>query len=289
MPDIGGSLKRLDPKNVQNALSIDVEDWYHVSNHEGAKPVVPPGARRVRQNVERILAILAEYHVKATFFILGSVAEEEPTLAGDIVRAGHEIASHGYSHTLVPLLGPNSFRDEIRRTAEIIGSQTGCRPVGFRAPQWSIGSGTPWAVDILGEEGYLYDSSYNPLPFVGNPKGPRTPFAIATSVGTIVEVPPMVTPSPIGNLPTGGGWGFRFFPLGLITHTARRLNNGGLPAVFYLHPREMDASGPRLSLPPLKSFAAYGPRSGAERRLRHLLQSFRFVTIRQLVEKWEAA
>jgi len=281
-------LKRLDPENVHNALTIDVEDWYHVSNYE-AKPVLPPGSRRVRQNVERILAILAEYHIKATFFMLGSVAEEEPTLAGDIVRGGHEIASHGYSHTLVPRLGPNSFRDEIRRTAEVIGRQTGCKPVGFRAPQWSIGPGTPWAVDILQEEGYLYDSSYNPLPFVGDRKGPRTPFAIATTGGSIVEVPPMVTPSPIGNLPTGGGWGFRFFPLGLIAHTARKLNNGGVPAVFYLHPREMDPSGPRLSLPPLKSFAAYGTRSDAEGRLRHLLQSLKFCTMRQLVEKWEAA
>jgi polysaccharide deacetylase family protein (PEP-CTERM system associated) len=239
--------------------------------------------------VEKILALLAEYDVKATFFMLGSVAEEDPTLSASIVAAGHEMASHGYSHTLVPLLGPNKFRDELSRTADILAKQTGHGPVGFRAPQWSIGPGTAWALDILGKEGYLYDSSCNPLPFVGDPKGRRSPHSIGTGGCAIVEVPPMVTPSPIGNLPTGGGWGFRFFPLGLITHTARTLNRAGQPAVFYLHPREMEAGGPRLNLPPLKSFAAYGTRSDAEGRLRHLLQSFRFCTMRQLVEKWQAA
>ncbi|WP_243373143.1 polysaccharide deacetylase family protein [Geotalea sp. SG265] len=273
---------------MHNVLTIDVEDWYHVCNHDG-KPVVPQGPKQVRPNVERILTLLAEYDVKATFFMLGSVAEEEPALTGDIVNAGHEIASHGYSHTLVPLLGPDKFRDELRRTAEIIGHQTGCRPMGFRAPQWSVNGNTPWALDILHEEGYRYDSSCNPLPFVGDPRGARNPYSIATSGGAIIEVPPMVTPSLFGNLPTGGGWGFRFFPLGVIVRTARTLNQAGKPAVFYLHPREMDPSGPRLDLPALQAFAAYGTRTDAEGRLRHLLQTFRFCTMKQLVETWEVA
>lgn len=283
-----GSLKRCASSTVDNVLTVDVEDWYHVCNHQGM-PVAPSGPKRVRQNTERILALLAEYGVKSTFFMLGSLAEEEPSLARHIVEAGHEIASHGFSHTLAPLLGPDKFRDEIRRTAEAIGKQTGCKPVGYRAPQWSIGRGASWALDILGEEGYLYDSSCNPLPFVGDPRGKRSPYSIGITGGTIMEVPPMVTPSPIGNLPTGGGWGFRFFPLRLITHTVGTLNKAGNPAVFYLHPREMEANGPRLSLPPLKSFAAYGTRTDAEGRLRHLLQTFRFCTMKQLVEKWEAA
>ena len=272
---------------VHNALTIDVEDWYHVCCG-ATKPVVPAGKRRVRQNIERILAMLAEFGVKATFFMLGSVAEEEPLLVPMIVAAGHEVSSHGYSHTLVPLLGPKGFRDEIRRTAEIIGMQAGCKPAGFRAPQWSLGPETPWALDILHEEGYLYDSSYNPLPFVGDRRGTRTPFSIATSGGIIFELPPMVTPSPICNLPTGGGWGFRFFPLSMISRTVKKLNDAGRPAVLYLHPREMEAFGPRLRLSPLKSFAAYGTRSDAEGRLRHLLQNFRFRTMRQLVATWES-
>jgi len=277
-----------DPVTVHNVLTIDVEDWYHVSNCN-LKPVVPKESRRVRQNVDMILALLAEYSVKATFFMLGKVAEEEPSIAADIAKEGHEIASHGYSHTLLPLLEPAEFRDEIRKTSEVIYRQTGYKIVGFRAPQWSIGPATPWALDILHEEGYLYDSSCNPLHFVGDSKGPRTLFAIQTKGGRIVEVPPMVTPLPVCNLPTGGGWGFRLFPLAIITSTARRLNNAGAPAVFYLHPREMEADGPRLKLPPLKSFAAYGTRSDIKDRLRHILQTFSFCTMRQLVENWEPA
>ena len=270
-----------------NALTIDVEDWYHVCGAT-ARRDVPADKRRVRQNTEAILRMLAEFEVTATFFVLGSVAEAEPSLVPEIVAAGHEVASHGYSHTLVPLLGAQLFRDEIRRTGEIIERQSGCRPVGFRAPQWSLGSVTPWAPDILQEEGYLYDSSYNPLPFVGNSRGPRVPFSIKTGGGPLLEIPPMVTPSPLGNLPTGGGWGFRFFPLSMIRRTIGKLNDGGKPAVLYLHPREMEAFGPRLRLSPLKSFAAYGTRSDAEGRLRYLLQNFRFRTMRQLVATWES-
>lgn len=274
---------------VRNAFTIDVEDWYHVCGQD-AGASIPPSRRRVAQNVERILTLLAEFDVKATFFVLGSVAEQEPSLVPMIAAAGHEIASHGYSHRLVTELGPGPFRDEVRRTGEILERQAGKLPVGFRAPQWSIStSATPWAPAILREEGYLYDSSCNPLPFVGEPKGWRFPFTVKTPAGSLLEVPPMVTPSILGNLPTGGGWGFRFFPLAIVAGTVEKLNAAGFPAVIYLHPREMEACGPRLKLSPLRGFAAYGPRRSAEERLRYLLQRFRFGTLRQLVEHWEPA
>jgi polysaccharide deacetylase family protein (PEP-CTERM system associated) len=270
-----------------NALTIDLEDWYHGCCATAA-PAVPAEKRRLRRNTERILALLAETGVKATFFVLGSVAHEEPSLVPMIASEGHEISSHGYSHTLVPLLGPDLFRDELRRTAELIGHQAGYRPLGFRAPQWSLGPDTPWALDILRQEGYRYDSSYNPLPFVGNRRGPRAPFAIETCAGSILELPPMVTPSPIGNLPSGGGWGFRFFPLALIRHTMEALNAAGTPALLYLHPRELDAFGPRLALSPLRSFVSYGPRTEATQRLRELLPDFRFQPLRELAYAWES-
>jgi polysaccharide deacetylase family protein (PEP-CTERM system associated) len=273
---------------VRNALTIDLEDWYHCCCTVTG-PVVPPDQRRVRQNTELILGLLAECRVKATFFVLGSVALQDPSLIPMIAAQGHEISSHGFSHTLVPLLGPELFRDEVRRTAEIIARQAGCLPAGFRAPQWSLGPDTPWALDILQQEGYRYDSSYNPLPFVGNRRGPRSPFLIETAAGAILELPPMVTPSPIGNLPTGGGWGFRFFPLALIRSTVQKLNDAGKPALLYLHPREMEAFGPRLPLSPLLSFASYGPRTDAAQRLRELLQDFNFQTLRELAATWESA
>jgi peptidoglycan-N-acetylglucosamine deacetylase len=273
---------------VANSLTIDLEDWYHGCCSQPG-PTVPVDKRRVRQNTERILELLAECGVRATFFVLGSIAHEEPSLVPMIAAQGHEISSHGYSHTLVPLLGPELFRAELRRTSEIIERQAGCLPLGFRAPQWSLGPETPWAPEILREEGCRYDSSFNPLAFIGNPRGPRTPFVISTGAGPLLELPPMVTPSPIGNLPSGGGWGFRFFSLALIRRTIEGLNAAGHPALLYLHPREMEAFGPRLPLSPLRSFVSYGPRTEATPRLQELLRSFKFQTLKELVYSWESA
>ncbi len=275
------------PETAINALTIDVEEWYHVCGEED-KAARVSRERRVRGNIERILELLAEFDCRATFFMLGSVAEQEPTLVPRIAGAGHEVASHGYSHLLIPSLGAATFRDELRRTADIIGNQANVLPVGFRAPRWSLSCTIPWAFDILREEGYRYDSSLNPLHFVGDPRGPRVPFPLAGE-GRLLEVPPMVTPFPGFNLPTGGGWGFRFFPLALIGRTIECLNRQGAPAVLYLHPRELEPDGPRLSLPPHKSFIVYGPRTDARERLRLLLAGFRFGTMLQLVENWESA
>jgi peptidoglycan-N-acetylglucosamine deacetylase len=274
---------------VINALTIDVEDWYHVCGLDGVPPTVPPGEGRVAANVERLLALLSEFAVSATFFVLGSVAEEDPALVPRIAAAGHEIASHGFSHRLVTKMTPDQFRDEVRRTGDILTAQSGVRPIGFRAPQWSLSiRATPWAPVILQEEGYRYDSSCNPLPFIGDRDGLRYPFMIGTPAGPLLEVPPMVTPTLLGNLPTGGGWGFRFFPPAMIGGTVKQLNRAGFPAVVYLHPREMDAHGPRLRLSPLRAYAVYGPRRDAVKRLRYLLGRFRFGTVRQLVENWES-
>ena len=278
----------MDVSPTYNALTVDLEDWYHGCCAAG-QPVVSPGERRVRRNTELILALLEQCRVKATFFALGAVAESDPALLPLIAAAGHEIASHGYSHTLVPLLGPAAFREEVRRSAGIIADQTGSLPAGFRAPQWSLGRATPWAMEILHQEGCLYDSSYNPLAVIGDRRGPRLPFAIRTGSGSLVELPPMVTPSPIGNLPTGGGWGFRFFPLPLIRSTMRKLNRAGAPAVLYLHPRELEPFGPRLRLSPFQSFVSYGPRTDPTGRLRELLTRFQFKTLKELALAWKPA
>jgi polysaccharide deacetylase family protein (PEP-CTERM system associated) len=245
-----------------NAITIDVEDWFHVCGQD-VDPAAGSFQRRVRPNIERILRLLAEYEVRATFFVLGSVAEEDPLLVPLIAAQGHEIASHGYSHTPARQLGPEAFRDELRRTGEILERQGGRRPVGFRAPQWSLGEDCRWAFEILREDGYRYDSSMNPLPFVGDRNGPRFPFALGAGPGKLLEIPPMVTPSPMGNLPTGGGWGFRFFPRRWIRGTMNGYTRPGAPAVLYLHPREMEADGPRLALSPLRRFAVYGTRKDA--------------------------
>lgn len=268
-----------------NALTIDVEDWYHVCGiGSGAGPLAPEA--RVVRNVDKILALLQEYRVRATFFVLGSVAEAEPSLVPAIAGEGHEIASHGWSHSLVSELTAAAFADELVRTADLLEAQTGRRPAGFRAPQWSLGPRTPWAFRSLAEAGLCYDSSLNPLPVVGDKDGLRGPSRIETAAGGLIEIPPMVTPTIFGNMPTGGGWGFRFFPTAMIERTVARYEAEGIPAVLYLHPREVDPEGPRLRLPRLKEFVTYGPRSDVSARLRPLLERFSFVTMEQVVNSW---
>jgi peptidoglycan-N-acetylglucosamine deacetylase len=276
------------PIYTVNALTVDLEEWFHVCG-VAWESLATSAEWRVMSNTERLLSLFAEYRVKATFFVLGCVAEALPEIVGRISAEGHEIASHGYSHRLVTGLDPHGFRDELKRTGEILERQSGQKPIGFRAPQWSLSAATPWAFEILHEEGYRYDSSCNPLPFVGNPAGSRLPYRVKTQQGSIWEIPPMVTPSLFGNLPTGGGWGLRVFPRRMICKTIRKINISGAPAILFLHPRELDPSGPRLRLAPLKKFASYGPRTDLSGRLADLLSQFRFGTLKEMVEQWETA
>lgn len=273
---------------VRNALTIDVEDWYHVCGIDLLQSV-PRDAYRVKAATEKIISFLNEQGATATFFILGSVAAAEPELVKNIAAAGHEIASHGWSHALMEHLTPELFHDELERTEDVLAEQTGSLPIGFRAPQWSISDRTPWAHDVLAERGYWYDSSLNPLPFIGNSKGSRIPYLISTGAVEIREFPPLVTPTCCGNMPTGGGWGFRFFPVSMIENSIRKLNSAGSPAVLYLHPRDVDPDGPRLELPLLKQFASYGPRNDALPRLRRLFEVFRFTTLKELVTECRIA
>ena len=275
-------------KTGHNALTVDVEDWYHVCGI-GVQAVAPRHTWRVEQNVAKLLVLLERFQCRATFFMLGSVAEALPGLAPMIAAKGHEIASHGYSHTLLSEMDRRQFEDELLRTGEILYGQTGRRPVGYRAPQWSVSPATPWVDDILAGHGYCYDSSRNPLPVVGDPSAERFPYRIATAHGTLWEIPPMVTPIGITTLPTGGGWGFRLFPAALIRATIDSCQRAQTPAVLYLHPREVDPDGPRLQLPLLKRFAAYGTRSDASARLSTLLERYRFMTLEEMVDRWQSA
>ncbi len=271
-----------------SALTIDVEDWYHVCGI-GKQMVPSRHSWRVAQNIEKIVSLLEQHQCKATFFMLGSVAKAIPELAPMIVAQGHEIASHGYSHMLLSDMDKHQFLDELQRTEQILLEQTGKRPVGYRAPQWSVSPETPWVDELLVASGYLYDSSRNPLPFVGDPTAPRYPYRIDTPRGSLWEVPPLVTKTGFISLPTGGGWGFRLFPFRLIAATIEAYMRDAAPAVVYLHPREVDPDGPRLQLPLFKRFLTYGTRTDATRRLSGLLLRFRFMTLEEMVRQWQPA
>jgi polysaccharide deacetylase family protein (PEP-CTERM system associated) len=275
-------------KQAVHTVSIDLEDWFHVCGL-GYQPHISPDAWRIRQATEVLLDLFAGFRVKTTFFVLGSVAEADPELVHSIYRRGHEIASHGYSHRLVHELSPGQFNEELHKTEDAIMGITGSRPIGFRAPQWSVTAHTPWFDEILAQRGYLYDSSRNPLPFVGDRNAARHPYRIQTTHGALWEIPPMVSPSLAGNLPTGGGWGFRLFPFAMIVSTIERYGRADRPAVLYLHPRDVDPKGPRLKLPLLKRFASYGTRRDALPRLRRLLERYTFTTLREQVDSWQSA
>jgi len=269
-------------------LTVDVEDWYHICGI-GEKAAAPRHEWRVADNVEKILSLLDHFQRKATFFMLGSVAESLPELAPMIAAKGHEVASHGYSHTLVSDMDRQQFEDELLQTGQILLDQTGRRPVGYRAPQWSVSPRTPWVNDILVKNGYSYDSSRNPLPVVGDPYASRHPYRIDTAHGPLWEIPPMVTPIRITNLPTGGGWGFRLFPLALIRATIESYQRANAPAVLYIHPREVDPDGPRLRLSRVKRFVAYGTRTDVTERISALLVCYRFMTLEDMVGTWQSA
>jgi peptidoglycan-N-acetylglucosamine deacetylase len=274
------------PLSGLHALTVDVEDWYHVCGLR-EQVVVSRDTWRVVDNVAKILALLERYQCKATFFVLGSVAESIPVLAPMIAAKGHEIASHGWSHKLVTDLSPDAFRNELERTAELLERQTGQRPLGYRAPRWSLcRKKTPWAFETLSELGYFYDSSLTPLAAIGDPSGPLHPHQIQTTHGLLWEIPPLVTTTPFGNLPTGGGWGFRFFPYFLLSHTLQCYTTAGQPGVLFIHPRELDPEGPRLRLDVLQGFLAYGSRRSSEDRLKNVLSSFRFKALQDLVSTW---
>lgn len=276
------------PQAVPAVITVDVEDWYHVC---GARE---SGKRFENSRVEYATALLLDLFkrcgVTATFFMLGEVMEQHPGLAPLIVQDGHELASHGWSHQLVPELGPQRFREELEQTAALMQAQTGGRPYGFRAPRWSLcRRRTPWAFDQLAALGYRYDSSLTPLAMIGDPDGPQKPHQISTSSGLLWELPPLVTPTWFGNLPVGGGWGFRFFPYWLIRQTMQQYAAAGWPAVLFVHPREVDPQGPRLSLGMLREFVAYGTRSSSADRLSRLMQCFNFTTMGALTASWQPA
>jgi polysaccharide deacetylase family protein (PEP-CTERM system associated) len=276
-------------EGVVNAMSIDVEDYFHVSVFDGIVPRSEWAAMesRVCRNTERLLDIFDEFSVHSTFFVLGWVAERFPHLVAAIAARGHEIASHGYAHRLVYDQTPAAFRDDVRRAKRLLEDASGATVAGYRAPSYSITPRSLWALDILIEEGYTYDASIFPIRHdrYGIPVSPREPFRIDRSVGSIVEVPGSTVRVGPMNLPVAGGGYFRIFPYRWTRWGIQRLNAlEQHPAVFYLHPWEIDPDQPRLSAGALSRFRHYRNLSKTESRLRALLTHFRFGTVRQLLQ-----
>lgn len=278
---------------VVNAMSIDVEDYFHVSVFDG----IVPRARweqlesRVEWNTDRLLAIFAEFNVTATFFTLGWVAERFPELVRRIAAAGHEIASHGYAHRLIYDQTPAAFRDDVRRSKALLEAASGRPVLGYRAPSYSITPRSLWALDVLIEEGYAYDSSIFPIRHdrYGIPVSPRHAYTLPRPAGTIVEIPASTTTVGPLNLPVAGGGYFRILPYEWTKWGISRVNQlEGQSAIFYLHPWEIDPDQPRLSAGLLGRFRHYRNLDATESRLRRLLSDFRFGPMCSLLAAVEA-
>jgi len=273
---------------IVNAMSIDVEDYFHVSVFDG---LVPRDRwktleSRVCANTERLLRVFDDAGVTATFFVLGWVAEQYPALVARIAAMGHEVASHGYSHRLIYDQTPAAFRQDVRRAKALLESAAGCRVDGFRAPSYSITPSTLWALDVLIEEGYRYDASIFPIRHdrYGIPLSPRHSYVLPRDSGSLVEVPASTVRLGSLNLPVAGGGYFRLLPYSWTRWGIARINaRERRPAVFYLHPWEVDPGQPRLQAGLLGRFRHYRNLDKTETRLRQLLDDFHFAPVRQVV------
>jgi polysaccharide deacetylase family protein (PEP-CTERM system associated) len=275
---------------VVNAMSIDVEDYFHVSVFDGIVPRAKWASMesRVVGNTLRLLDIFDEFDVRSTFFVLGWVAERHPALVKTIAQRGHEVASHGYAHRLVYDQTPSAFRDDVRRAKSILEDAAGRKVSGYRAPSYSITPRSLWAIDVLVEEGYEYDSSIFPIRHdrYGIPVSHRHPYEIQRAGGALTEVPGSTTQVGPLKLPIAGGGYFRILPYWWTRWGIGRVNEREQrPAVFYLHPWEIDPEQPRLHAGRLSRFRHYRNLHDTETRLRNLLADFRFDTVESVVAR----
>ena len=262
-----------------NAMSVDVEDWFQVSAFERHIDRAQWAGLewRVEANMERILGLFERHQVRATFFVLGMVAERFPHIVNDIVDAGHELASHGWSHVRVTQQEPPAFRDDVSRTRKFLEDLGGVSVQGYRAASYSIGRDNLWALDVLAEEGYRYSSSIYPIhhDLYGMPEAPRFAFHPRGDDG-ILEVPVTTVAFGEHKFPCGGGGFFRLFPYGLSRWFIDRVNTRDQrSAVFYFHPWELDPGQPRQTGVGIKTRVRhYLNLSRTEARLERLLGDF---------------
>ena len=268
---------------IVNAMTVDVEDYFHAASFDRVVSRSSWASRdsRVVRNTETLLEVFDRAGIHATFFILGWVAERFPELVRDIAAAGHEIASHGFHHQLIYLLTPEQFREDVRRAKATIEDAAGCTVRGYRAPSFSIVRGSLWALDVLIEEGHSYDASIFPIRHdrYGIPDAPRHAHRIDTPAGSIAEVPSSTVRLGRLNLPTAGGGYFRLLPYGWTRWGMSKLNGAGEPAVFFIHPWEIDVDQPRLPVGRLTSIRHYHGLDKTLGRLETLFNDFAFDTV----------
>jgi polysaccharide deacetylase family protein (PEP-CTERM system associated) len=269
-----------------HSLSFDVEEYFQVSAFwsEVRRKQWDQLESRIEHNTRKIADLLAQHNTQATFFVLGWVAERHPALVRELASEGHEIASHGYGHEIVPTLTHDEFRRDVRKAKTILEDLIGKAIIGYRAPSFSITAETVWALSILVEEGHLYDSSlYERFHRSNGAVGRQAHYSIDTPGGKIWEVSPSTLNLCGFRVPIAGGGYFRLFPYAASRIFLRQLEKQGSQLVMYLHPWEIDPEQPRMDGPLLSRFRHYINLHKSEDKLTRLLQDFRFAPISQVI------
>jgi polysaccharide deacetylase family protein (PEP-CTERM system associated) len=280
--------------NSVNIMSVDVEDYFQVEAFSDVVDRAGWGGYecRVEDNTHRLLELLEEFHVEATFFILGWVADRYPDLVCEIAVRGHEVACHSYWHRLIYRLDRHEFAEDTRRAKDAIEQAAGVSVCGYRAPSYSITRRSLWALEVLAELGFTYDSSIFPIhhDFYGIPDGPRRPFRVTTPSGSLIEYP-ITTFRLLGrrNLPVGGGGYLRILPYWYTSLGWARAARDDLPLIAYIHPWEVDPGQPRLDGRLKSRLRHYTNLAKTEGRLRKLLRSGTFTSFRGVRLEAEAA
>jgi len=288
-----GDAMKPSPGGIVNAMTVDVEDYFHVSAFDAvvSRAGWDDFDSRVTRNTDRMLELFDQANVRATFFVLGWVADKFPALVRRIGSAGHEVASHGYHHQLLYMLTPKQFREDVRAAKRAIEDASGRPVLGYRAPSYSVIESSMWAIDVLIEEGHVYDSSIFPIHHhrYGIPAAPRHAHVMQRPHGTLVEMPASTVRIAGVNLPIAGGGYFRLLPYGWARWGIRRVNLvEGKPVVFYLHPWELDPEQPRMNVGATTRIRHYAGLRQTTQRLRRLLDDFRFdsvATVLKLVQE----
>ena len=272
-----------------NAVSIDLEFWY--SGEPFSNYLKDKVDTQIEDSTDFLLALLNKYNVRATFFVLGELAEGYPSLIKMIHKQGHEISSHGYSHKKLYMLNKDSFEKELKKSIEILESITGEKPIGFRAPNFSLDNSTKWVFRTLEKYGFKYDSSIFPIKtqFYGVPNAPLEPYKLSMDDITkiddnskIIEFPLSVVKI-IKNVPIAGGFYFRILPFSFIRLAIKKVNKDR-PIIVYIHPWEIYPKTPKVNIPFPINFLSYYKMESVLKKFENILKNFKFAPIKEVLQ-----
>ena len=270
-----------------NILTIDVEDWFMDAEFS----TWPSYENRLSEPINKILQLLKEHNIKATFFVLGYIADTNPDLVVRIHTEGHEIGTHGYKHVPITQMTKESFSEDLHRSITALEQITGKPIAGYRACQFTIMKETAWAIDVLKRAGLQYDSSIFPVktPLYGVPDAPLVPYPISSEnliipdfKSEFMEFPLSIYYTPIGTIPVAGGFYLRLFPYSLTRYFLKKINSQGKDIVFYFHPWELDPNQPVVN--EFKWYHYYNLNSTHD-KLKNLLRDFEFISIREWMNR----